>query len=65
MAFNISDQHNADLILKTLKEAVLKAEKLPLIFHSDRGREYLSQDCINFLESLGIKISVSDPGSPW
>lgn len=65
IAFNVSDQHNSDLVLKTIKEAVLKTKILPLIFHSDRGTEYLSQACISFLENLGIKISVSDPGSPW
>ncbi len=65
VAFNISNQHNSDLVLKTIKEALLKAEKLPLIFHSDRGREYLSQECISFLQNLKIQISVSDPGSPW
>lgn len=65
VAFNVSDRHDSDLILKTLKEAVLKAKMIPLIFHSDRGREYLSQNCITFLENLKIKISVADPGSPW
>ncbi len=65
VAFNIGDQHNSDLVLKTLKEAVLKAKTLPLVFHSDRGKEYLSKACIKFLKDLGIKISVSDPGSPW
>lgn len=65
VAFNLADQHDSDLVLKTLKEAVLKAKTLPLIFHSDRGREYLSEACVKFLEDLGIKISVSDPGSPW
>lgn len=65
ISFNVSDQHDSGLILKTLKEAIFKADSWPLILHSDRGREYLSRECISFLESLGIKISVSDPGSPW
>lgn len=65
VAFNISDQHNSGLVLKTIKEAILKAETLPLIFHSDRGKEYLSAECISFLQNLKIQISVSDPGSPW
>lgn len=65
VAFNISDRHDSNLVLKTLKEALLKTEKLPLIFHCDRGREYLSQECISLLEKMGIKISASDPGSPW
>jgi len=65
VGFNISNRHDSDLVLKTLKEALLKAKKPPLIFHSDRGREYLSENCITFLESLKVKISVSDPGAPW
>lgn len=65
VAFNISDRHDSDLVLKTIKEAILKTKTPPLIFHSDRGKEYLSQDCIAFLEELSIKISVADPGSPW
>lgn len=65
VGFNLSFNHDSNLVLKTLKEAVLKTGKFPKIFHSDRGREYLSSDCINFLEGNDTKISVSDPGSPW
>lgn len=65
VGFNLSTKHDSDLVLKTLKQALLKTKKSPQIFHSDRGGEYLSGDCIEFLEDLGIKISVSDPGSPW
>ncbi len=65
VGFNLSFKHDSDLVLKTLKEAVLKTNHPPKIFHSDRGREFLSQNCIGFLESLKVKISVSDPGSPW
>jgi len=65
LAFNLSNHHDADLVLKTLKEAVLKTKKIPRIFHSDRGREFLSELCILYLENLKVKISVSDPGSPW
>lgn len=65
VAFNISNHHDSDLVLRTLKEAVIKAGKPPKMFHSDRGREFLSSQCIQFLENLQVKISVSDPGSPW
>ena len=65
VGFNLSDRHDSNLVLKTLKEALLNTKTTPKIFHSDRGREFLSENCINFLESLKIKISVSDPGSPW
>jgi len=64
VGFNLSVKHDSDLVLKTLKEAV-NTKSSPEIFHSDRGREFLSGNCINFLESMGTKISVSDPGSPW
>src|SRR3989344_2609749 len=65
VGFNIGSRHDSELVLKTLKEAVLKSGRFPKIFHSDRGREYLSQNCLDFLEKSGSKISVSDPGSPW
>lgn len=65
VGFNLSDKHDADLVSKTLKEAVVRVKQAPKIFHSDQGREYASQTCIEFLESLGVAISVSDPGSPW
>jgi len=65
VGFNLSDHHDSSLVLKTLKEAILNTKTTPKIFHSDRGREFLSQNCISFLESLKVKISVSDPGSPW
>lgn len=65
IAFNAGNHHDAELVLKTLKEAFLKIGRPPKIFHSDRGREFLSIQCIQFLQRAGAKISVSDPGSPW
>jgi len=65
VGFNLSDKHDSNLVLKTIKEAVLSTKTTPKIFHSDRGREYLSQNCIDFLGNLKIRISVSNPGSPW
>jgi putative transposase len=65
VGFDLSNRHNADLVLKTLREAMLKTKKPPRIFHSDRGREFLSEQCITFLNHNQVKISVSDPGSPW
>lgn len=65
VSFNISNHHDAGLVLKTIKEAMVKSGKQPKIFHSDRGREFLSAPCIAFLEKHRVRISVSDPGSPW
>jgi len=65
VGFNLSDRHDAALVLKTLQEAVLRTIRFPKVFHSNRGREYLAENCIRFLEKAGVTISVSDPGSPW
>lgn len=65
VALGISHKHNSDLVLNTIKEGILNQKTLPFIFHYDRGREFLNEKCINFLKTNGIKISVSDPGSPW
>lgn len=62
---NVGDKHDANLVLKTVTGAVGKYQQLPRIFHSDRGREFLNKDCIQYFQSNSVKISVSDPGSPW
>jgi transposase InsO family protein len=65
VGFNLSNHHDSNLVLKTLKEAIENTKIIPKIFHSDRGWELLSQNCIEFIKNLKIKISVSDPSSPW
>jgi transposase InsO family protein len=65
VGFNLSFQHNAELVLKTIKEAALKTGGFPHIFHCDRGRENLSELCLTYLEENKVQISASDPGSPW
>lgn len=65
VGYNLGDRHDGNLVLATLKEAVLKVGKPPRIFHSDRGREFLNEGCLAYLKSQGIQVSVSDPGSPW
>jgi len=61
---NLGSRHDADLVLKTIKEGVEK-HQLPKIFHSDRGTENLNEKCIKFFKENNVAISVSDPGSPW
>lgn len=65
ISFNLGDRHDSDLILKTIKEGVEKYGKFPKIFHSDRGKEFLNESCINYFKDNKIRISVSDKGSPW
>lgn len=62
---SIGSHHDATLVLHTIKQAVLKQKVFPTIFHSDRGKEFLNEDCINYFNENDVKISVSDPGSPW
>jgi putative transposase len=65
LTYNVSDKHDSDLVLETIKEAELKHLIVPEIFHSDRGREFLAEKCIVHLQAAGVKISVSDRGCPW
>lgn len=65
VGINIGNHHNSDLVLQTVKQAVLKQKACPKIFHSDRGKEFLNESCISYFKEKGVKISVSDKGSPW
>jgi putative transposase len=62
---NLGSKHDSVLVLETIREAIKKYGKLPKIFHSDRGTEFLNEICIRFFKENHIQISVSDPGSPW
>ena len=60
----ISDQHDSVLSLKTIGK-IIADKNYPEIFHTDQGREFMAQIVTNLLEKNGVKISVSDKGSPW
>lgn len=60
----VGKHHNSELILETIKQA-LASGKCPYIFHSDQGTEFMASICTEYLERLGVKISVSAKGSPW
>jgi putative transposase len=65
LAVQVSRFHNHQLVLSTLKQAMIMAGTLPYIFHSDQGTEYMAQTVIGFLLSNRVGVSVSDKGSPW
>ena len=65
LAATLARSHTSKSILEVVKEAVTKVGRAPEIFHSDQGKEFLSQDCIKFWEKQRTKLSVSDKGSPW
>jgi len=63
IAAQVGKHHNAQLVLTTIKQA-LKLNT-PEFFHSDQGTEFMAKQCTDYLEKWGVKISVSDKGSPW
>jgi transposase InsO family protein len=63
LSAQVSDKHDSKLAFVVIHQATLKAE--PEIFHSDQGTEFMAQIVTNFLETRGVKISVSDKASPW
>lgn len=59
----ISDKHDSNLVLSTIQQMLRK--KPPEVFHTDQGSEFMAQNVTGFLENNGIRVSVSDKGSPW
>lgn len=65
MGIAISRYHNRSLVIEALLNALEKSGVKPEYVHSDQGSEYRSIEYIEICQSLGIKISMSDKGSPW
>ena len=66
ISWKISTNMRSSLILDTLKQAVeIRKIKDPLIFHSDRGSQYLSKEVRMFLEDKKITPSYSKTAYPW
>ena len=64
VGINISRFHNKELVLGALEDALTTYGR-PEIIHSDQGSEYDSEAYTKFVETLGIKISMSEKASPW
>jgi len=64
VGFQIHNQHNQELVLGALKMA-LKYNPKPIIFHSDQGSEYTSQEYQQELQRNQIQTSYSKKSSPW
>jgi putative transposase len=57
---------SAELTLTALRMAVSRRAIPPgLVHHSDQGVQYASRDYTEFLQGLGIQISMSRKGNPW
>lgn len=65
IGFSLSRRHNRFLVKSAILDAMKKRNCLPDYFHSDQGSEYQSYEHANFLEKLGVKVSMSKKASPW
>lgn len=65
LAVNISNKHDSLLALSIVQEALNKTRSATKVFHSDQGNEYMAKIVTSYIESKGVKVSVSDKGSPW
>lgn len=64
VGWSVSTRHTTELVIDAFLDAVKTVGK-PLIVHTDQGSEYNSQDYLRFMESLGVRISMSAKASPW
>ena len=65
LSVQVGSRHDSQLVLMALRDAFAKSQALPQIFHSDQGKEFMAGVVTEYLESKGVKISVSDKASPW
>jgi len=62
----MGDRMTKELVIKAMKMAVRKEKPEPgLIFHSDRGSQYCSNDFKELLKSNHIRQSMSRKGNPY
>ena len=65
VAWRLSHNINTNLAINTFKDAFeSRNEPVGLIFHSDQGCEFTSQEFQHMLKMLAVKQSFSYPGSP-
>lgn len=65
ISYRISQNSSTQLLTKTFKQAY--SERKPekgLMFHSDRGTQYMSYAFVHLLENFGVKQSFSRTGRP-
>ncbi len=64
VGFSVMTNHSTQLVMNALLSAIYKHSAAGIL-HSDQGSEYLSKDYIFLAETLNIRLSMSEKGSPW
>lgn len=64
VGWHVLTRHTIDLVFGACKDA-LRTHHAPTILHSDQGSEYTADEYTTFVQSLGTRVSLSAPGSPW
>lgn len=64
VGFSVLANHSTQLVINAMLSAIHK-HPVAQIIHSDQGSEYLSKDYIFLASTLGIRLSMSEKGSPW
>ena len=65
VGWHIGLRHTTDLVVDALKDGIRRTDKVPKIFHSDQGSEYVSGRYEKLLEQHQITPSHSKKSSPW
>lgn len=66
VGYAMSDRITKELVIKAMKKAIRKEKpKAGLIFHSDRGSQYCSNDFKDMLKVNHIRQSMSRKGNPY
>jgi transposase InsO family protein len=65
LGWSLGLRHTSALVIDALMDALQKTNARPLIFHSDQGSEYASNDHESILKKLNSDISYSKKASPW
>lgn len=65
LGFNVSRSHDAAFVKEAIRRAIREAGRAPAWFHSDQGSEYDSFEISHWLESMGVRISMTPKSSPW
>lgn len=66
VGWSLSNRITKELVIESLKNALNNRKPAPgLIFHSDRGSQYASDEFVEYLKSNGIQPSMSRKGDCW